>query len=529
MRSAASVVGRRWAGALAAAAVGGLGGLAFGVVTPRGPATTAEALATMAICIALGVAAGFAMRSRWALLVAPLVFAVVFELVRIGESGPTVDAVRLGSLYGVVAFATGRGLHGVLALLPMLVGAAAGAALARRRERGETPAAGGRRVARYARTGVLGVAAAALIVLAGLIARPAGTDQIRGPDGQVLPGSVAELTTIRAGGQDQAVMIRGHSTGNPVLLFLAGGPGGTEIGTMRNLGAGLEEDFVVATWDQRGAGKSAGAREPVEDLTLERIVADTIEIADHLRRRFGEERIYLVGNSWGTLVGVLAVQRSPERFHAYVGTGQMVSVRETDRMFWEDTIAWAERTGDTGLADRLRAAGEPPYERLWLYEPISAHERDWNVYPDLDGSRDQAEMSSNLFVREYSLMEQLRAMGAFLDAFSVLYPQIQDLDLRRDVPALQVPVFLVHGRHEARGRDVVAREWFAALSAPVKRLVLFDHSGHKPLFEEPERFRAVMADVVAHVGGPGDVTPADRRDATETTDAEPVPLAPAPE
>ena len=40
-----------------------------------------------------------------------------------------------------------------------------------------------------------------------------------------------------------------------------------------------------------------------------------------------------MGNSWGTILGVLAVQQQPELFHAFVGTGQMVSTAATDRMF----------------------------------------------------------------------------------------------------------------------------------------------------------------------------------------------------
>lgn len=124
--------------------------------------------------------------------------------------------------------------------------------------------------------------------------------------------------------------------------------------------ATLEQDFVVVTWEQRGAGKSYSALDPVETLTLEQTVADTIEVSNYLRDRFDEDKIYLVGNSWGTIPGVLAVQQHPELFHAYVGTGQMVSPQNTDIMFYEDTLAWAKQTGNDALATTLRQNG-PPY------------------------------------------------------------------------------------------------------------------------------------------------------------------------
>jgi pimeloyl-ACP methyl ester carboxylesterase len=329
-------------------------------------------------------------------------------------------------------------------------------------------------------------------VVAVFVARPATTHPIVGPDGESLPGSIAQLITVPIGGHEQAMMIRGRRIDNPVLLYLAGGPGGTDLGAMR-ADAGLEQDFVVVTWDQRGAGKSYSALDPVETLTVEQMVADTIEVTNYLRDRFDEDKIYLVGNSWGTILGTLVVQQHPELFHAYVGTGQMVSPRETDIMFYEDTLVWAERTGDDKLAVTLRRNGPPPYENLLDYEPAISHEHAWNPYPDLDTSK---EMPFNLFVPENSLMDRINGLRAFLDTFSVLYPQIQGVDFRHDIPSLEVPVYVVIGIHEARGRALLANEWFEMLEAPSKEMIVFEHSGHRPLFEEPAAFAEVMKRVL---------------------------------
>ena len=92
-------------------------------------------------------------------------------------------------------------------------------------------------------------------------------------------------------------------------------------------------------------------------------------------------------------------------------------------------------------------------------------------------------------------MDQVNGLRSFLDTFSVLYPQLQDIDFRRDVPSLEVPVYLVAGAHEARGRAVLAEEWFALLDAPIKEWIVFEHSGHRPSFEEPAAFADVMTRV----------------------------------
>jgi proline iminopeptidase len=501
--SAARAVMRKWLAAVtgtlearlgAAIGVAAIAAALVGAVMPRGPITTADAFVSMAIGVLVGFSSGFAMRSRWAMLVAPLTFMAVFEGVRIGESGPTVDGIHLGSVYGIAAFVTGRGLQGVLTLLPMVVGVSYGVAAFRRRERADKRHALG--VGLVMRRIVLGLVSVALLALAVMIAKPASTSPILGADGKVLAGSVAELTRVKIGGHEQAVMIRGRSVKAPVLLFLAGGPGGSEIGSMRNLGAPLERHFVVATWDQRGTGKSADQFAPASTLTLAQSVSDTIAVTNYLRRRFDEQKIYLVGNSWGTIIGLLAARQHPELYWAYVGTGQMVNPAATDRMFYADTLAWAQRTGDSGLVDKLRRIGPPPYKDFWNYEPALSHEHDWNPYPGLDRFEEKGEMPGNILVKEYSLMEKLRTMPAFMDTFAVLYPQLKRIDFRRTLVRLPVPVYLVQGAHEARGRAVLADDWFARLQAPHKQRFIFARSGHKPSFEEPAHFDAVMTNTV---------------------------------
>ncbi len=485
-------------GLLSAVGLAAGAGLISAWLTPRGPVTTAEALISMALAVALGVAAGLVMGSRWSILLTPVVFMITFELARLGVSGPTVDAIHLGSMYGIIAFVLGRGLHGLLVLAPMALGARYGVELAARLGRDTTATLG------LVGWGLTGVASVALVGLAVAIAIPATTAPIASGDGRTLPGSVAELTTVPIGGHDQAMLIRGRSARNPVLLYLAGGPGGTDLGAMR-ADVSLEQDFVVVTWDQRGTGKSYSALDPAGTFTVDQMVADTIEVTNYLRARFGQDRIYLVGNSWGTILGVLAAQQHPELYHAYVGTGQMVSTTETDRMFWEDSLAWAERTGDTALVATLRRNGLPPYDDLLAYEPAISPEHDFNPYPELDPGK---EMPANLFVPENSLMDKLNGLRGFLDTFSVLYPQLRDLDFREDVARLELPVYVVTGLHEARGRAVPAEEWYGLLQAPSKQWITFEHSGHRPVFEEPAAFASLMARIVdeaAQAPAPGRV------------------------
>lgn len=484
---------------LAAAA---LAGLAVAATMPRGPATAAQALAVMALGLFVGGVAGVALRSRWAALPAMGVHVVAIELARWGVAGPTVDLPRLDNLYGVLALVLGRGFHGVVGLLPMLVGAAYGTRLAARFSAGEPrkPQAS-RRVSRYLGTAGLGLATVALAALAVAIAWPASTPPIRGADGQPVPGSLATLEAVRLGGHDQWISIRGVSPDKPVLLWLSGGPGQSDLAFTRALLGNLEQEFVVVNWDQRGQGKSYAALDPTETWTLDQAVSDTIALTNYLRERFGETKIYLAGESWGTTLGVLAVQRQPELYYAWIASGQMVSQLETDRRIYHDLLAYAAGAGDEALAAQLQANGEPPYATI--YGNSIAMQYYPAIEPPYTPPAAYAERgeAANLgpwgvLASEYSLVEKVNVLRGLMDMFSVMYPQLQSVDFRRDVPRLEVPVFLAQGAGELQARHDLALEWYALLEAPEKHLLTLENAGHSTLFERYDVFYQIMTEMV---------------------------------
>ena len=451
----------------------------------------------MVICLAVGVVAGFIMSSRWAALIAPVTFAVTFELARLGVSGPTVDGIEI-SFFGLMAFVVGRGFHALLSLVWLALGALLGVSLARSLDsawRGDE--VGRARVGRNAGriVGVL-IIALAFVGTFILVAQPANTDPIVDANGDEVIGSVAELTSVEANGHDLALIIRGHSTDNPVLLFLAGGPGGSEMGSMRNHLPGLEEHFTVVTWDQRGAGKSYPALDPTDTITPEGYLDDTIVVTDYLRERFDQDRIYLLGQSWGTTLGIWAIQERPELYRAFVGAGQMVSQLATDRIIYRDTLAWARENGNDALAEELEAIGPPPYAQMLSYETSNSHEQSVYPYDHSMNSEGEAQMSENLIADEYALIDEVHILGAFMDTFAALYPQLQDVDFRETATEFEVPVFFAQGEHEARGRAALFDEWYPMIEAPIKELAVFETSGHRPLFEQPDRFVEFMVDTV---------------------------------
>ncbi|MBO4164013.1 alpha/beta fold hydrolase [Micromonospora antibiotica] len=466
-------------------------GLLVGWWTPRGPGTTAEAVTSILVSLAVGGLAGWAGRSRAAMLAAPVFFALAVELVRWPLRGPTVDAPHLTG-FGIGALLLGRGVHGLLSLLPLLVGAAYGAGLARR----VAPATGRRPVWTWLGRAGVGLLAALVALVTVGVALPAVTAAV--------PGGIAELTTVRGGGdRELGVLLRGADRRAPVLLFLPGGPGSSEVGAVRRHLPDLERQFVVATVDRRGAARSWAAFPPSSSLTLDSEVADLLAVADRLGQRFGRSDVYLVAHSGGSLVAAVAVQRRPELFRAYVGVGQAVDLRAADRSQYTDTVAWAGRTGRADLVRQLTDLGPPLYPDMYHYEPLLANEAAAFDFDRTGNHEGRGGTGENLGVAEYTLLEKAHVLGGTLDGWDVLYPKVQQVDLRTRVRQLAVPVYLVDGVHEVPGRLALTAQWYAQLQAPHKEHVLLDAAGHRSLFQRPGPFVDLLTRVRAETAGPG--------------------------
>ncbi len=499
-RPAASRWRLLWADRRVAAAVtvlvAGPSGWLMGVAMPFGPVTTGQLVAAMGAGLGVGLAAGFVLRSRWAMLLAPVVHIAAMELARRGLDVPTVDRID-ASAWGVLVFVLGRGVYGLLVIGPMLLGVAYGVALARRvlRERRS-----GGPVAVWARRVFCGLAAAAFAAILLLALRPVSVPPVRDAQGDVVPGSIAVLEKVRLGGHDQWIEIRGADPRNPVLLYLSGGPGQSDLPFSRVLLSDLTARFTVVGWDQRGSGKSYRGLDP-ETLTLDGMVSDTIALTTKLQQRFGDRPVFLLGESWGSTLAVLAAQRRPDLYTAVVSSGQMVSPRETDRRIYRDALAYAARTRDTKMAATLKRFGAPPYRDVFAYGYVMGlYDKLAGPYTAPAAYRQRGTASGigpfGVLGSEYTLIDKVNVMRGLADTFATLYPQLQEIDFRRDVPRLAVPIHLLEGERELAGRRSLAVEWYRRVRAPGKQLSTFPNAGHAVAFEQYEALNRVMSTVL---------------------------------
>ena len=327
------------------------------------------------------------------------------------------------------------------------------------------------------------------------LSAPGTTPPITDVDGKPIPGSIASLEHLDLGGVQQWILLRGENIDNPVLLFLHGGPGAADMTLLPRRMAALEKHFVVVYWDQRGAGKSFQAARARSDMTIERFVSDVLELTDLLCHRFQQDRIFLVGQSWGSILGVLSAQQNPERYHAYIGIGQVVNGHENERLSWEWTLAQASASHDTSAMETLQDIGPPPYEDDMIEKLFAQRELLGKYGGSIYGNPQGAQ---GLFIAglqdatEYTTLDKINFVRGLRNSLQLLWPQVLAVNFIEQAPALEVPVFFLVGRHDYQTPFTLAEQYYHVLEAPAKELIWFDHSAHMPHMEETEKFYDLM-------------------------------------
>jgi len=308
-------------------------------------------------------------------------------------------------------------------------------------------------------------------------------------------------------GMRQGMIIQSENSARPVLLFLHGGM--PEYFLTERYPVGLENDFTVAWWEQRGSGLSYKRGIPRKTMNVEQFIADTLSVTNYLRDRFGKDKIYLMAHSGGTFFGIQAAARAPELYHAYVGVAQMVHQLESERLAYEYMLEQFKQAGDARMVRRLAAArvtmtdGTPP--AYLALRDRAMHSLGIGTMHDM-GSVLSGVIWPHLRSRHYTPGEKINLWrGKLSGGVSALWDEMLATDIADVQTELALPVYFFHGIHDYTVSYRLAKDYFRRLKAPLKGFYTFDRSAHSPLFEEPERARRIMReDVLAGSNGLAD-------------------------
>ena len=334
-----------------------------------------------------------------------------------------------------------------------------------------------------------------LVLLAGC----AGTPRITSSKGSQ---TIHIAEKIVLGGYSQWVLIRSHDViRNPVLLLLHGGPGASETGMFRKYNHELEKHFTVVYWDQRGAGKSYSKKLDHNTLTLNQLISDTHELTAHLTHRFHQKKIFLLGHSWGSRLGMYVVRDRPQDYYAFVSVGADVASYSADSLSYDYTLKEAQRLKLKKALRDLEYSG-PPVNTHWdkMYKNGfhgGVRQKHWLL--KVGGERfSRTNYRDWIWAvwmsREYTFFDMFRwANGSIMSAGTLLSDStFTPFDLRKEVSRIYVPICFISGIKDYNTCWPLAKAYYDLIEAPHKEFILFERSGHSPPFEEPEKFNSVL-------------------------------------
>lgn len=329
----------------------------------------------------------------------------------------------------------------------------------------------------------------------------------------VSPQGVDEMLKVRIGGIDQWLSIRGKDRRNPILLYLHGGPASPAMPEAYSYQTPWEDYFTVVQWDQRGAGKTYRANTEqamAPGMSIDGMTDDAAQVVQYLRQRYGKDKIFVLGHSWGSVLGVKLAQLHPEWLYAYISVGQVVNGRHNEEAGYAFALQQAKAEGNDKALRELNSIAPYPGNSI-SFNAIGIRSK-WEMYygalaygrHDYKFEDDTEELSP-----DYS-EDDLDAIGKGA-AFSFKYLSQPLLAVDFDnVTHFGCPVIMFAGAHDYTTSHELAEKWFAQIQAPSKHLVIFADSAHMIMQEQPGRFLVhLVSDALPLAQKVGDAAPAE--------------------
>ena len=304
---------------------------------------------------------------------------------------------------------------------------------------------------------------------------------------------VDRLLSVQLGGMEQWITLRGDDRDNPLLLWLHGGPGSSQMPVAHEYDDLLEKEFVVVHWDQRGAGKSNPRAFDERTMSQNRYIQDCHELTLYLKETWHRNDIYLLGHSWGSQLGVLTAGRYPEDYRAYIGLSQVVDPLQA-HVLGEQWLREVLRSRqDSRALKKLDRLDGPPYRDHGQFVTfIKMVDRYGGSFDVPMGRLARIALCSPY----YNLSDLCRWMNGANRGSGPMWEESLAFNAFDDVPSLDLPVFIIAGANDWNTPAQLAESWCRSVNTPSGgKFIVIREAAHTPCFADPARFAAVLADI----------------------------------
>ncbi|WP_300299869.1 alpha/beta fold hydrolase [Anaerosolibacter sp.] len=318
-------------------------------------------------------------------------------------------------------------------------------------------------------------------------------------DGKELEGSISERGFVNIGGVKQGMFIRGKNCRNPVLLFVHGGPCFSEYFLFDKYPTGLEDDFTVCYWEERGGGLSYNSDVSLDSMTMEQLTSDTIEVTNYLRKRFEQDRIYLAAHSGGTFFAIQVAAKEPELYQAYIGISQITKQTESEKIAYKYLMEQYKAAGNTKMVEKLRQypileddSYVIPFFKS-LVRDQAMHEFGVGTMRNMK-SLEKDVVLPIMLCEAYTFREKINLWTSKFTFIkkTKLADQLFATDLTTRLTKLEIPVYFFSGAYDLTVNHDLTKAYLQQLEAPVKGFYTFENSAHSPIFEEPDKMMYII-------------------------------------
>ncbi|PTT93062.1 alpha/beta hydrolase [Pelomonas sp. HMWF004] len=289
------------------------------------------------------------------------------------------------------------------------------------------------------------------------------------------PVTIDKLLTPDIGGIKQAVEIKTDDAGRPVLLFLSGGPGSSMMNSSAAFTDLLRSRFTIVQWDQRDAGKTLKLNPSPAPPSVALMEQDTLEIVQFIRRELKQDKIYLLGSSWGNVLGFYIVKNHPELLHAYFASNPVVSQLASEKALLATLKLHFK---DDAVASQELARVNMPFQ----VDEDLFYLRKWLFFKD-----GRTNVTSEGFRTGFMQWSK---------NWSPVWNEVMRMDLPATLQTVACPVYFLVGKRDIQTSTPITTEYFKALHAPQKALIMFENSGHQIHQDEPEKFQQTLLDIL---------------------------------
>lgn len=311
--------------------------------------------------------------------------------------------------------------------------------------------------------------------------------------------SINKLEMLEIGGISQWIHIKGKDINNPILLVLHGGPGFAMMPLLGQINSDLEDSFTVVNWDQRGSGKSYSPNIPTESMSLDQFVLDAEELTHYLKETFNQDKIYILGHSFGSVIAMKLIKEYPENYAGYFATGQVVDFVINEQHSYDFALEQSIEDKNTVAIKALNAVGRPDAQGNYILETGYEETSKYIEYygGDLYGENSIDPIYDLIFDSNIYKEDEQKLLEGY--EFSQLLfddENVRDINLMKDIKKVEVAVYFLLGRYDFDTPSKLAQAYYDVLEAPYKELIWFDQSAHFPFYEEADKFNEVLIDRV---------------------------------